>query len=324
MIELKSELLSKKNFADAVLLLVSLTWGIAFPLMHIAIQNVGPYRFLLAKYLFSTLIFVPFFLYYARQKRLITLMPFGFLLGLLYFFACLFQAQGLDRISAGRNAFITSLVVVIVPFLSPIFHRIYPKKVDVISIVFVLLGMYLLLDPFKNGTIQEGDILSFIGTIFFAVHLQTLQKIQKKFNEPIVFDFYQVLFISLFAFICCMGDLKSLLIFTHLSFSIWSILFSLGAIVMLAFFIQTKFQPMTTPSRAVLIYNLQPALAAFFSYFILDERMSGRAMIGAAIAITAVVSAQLYRLYKENQQKKIEEMALKHGGYPLSRLQEKS
>lgn len=292
--------LSRKTFADIVLLSVSLTWGIAYPLMHIAITGVGPYNFLLAKYFFSTLLFAPFVLFLVNYKKLLSLFPYGVLLGFLYFMACLFQAEGLHRIPAGRNAFITGLVVIFVPILSPIFHRTYPKKIDILTILLVLVGMYILLNPLSSVEFKQGDILSLIGTIFFTLHIQTLQKITQKFNEPKIFAFFQVFFITLFSLILIYvtKGMPGFMLYKDVSMEIWLTLFVLGAIVMLAFFVQAKFQNMTTATRAVVIYNLQPALAAMFSYMLIGEKMTAREMLGAAIVVFSVIGMQIYRFYK--------------------------
>ncbi len=303
MIKEKLFFLSKKTMADLVLLFFAMVWGLAFPLMHIAIRAIGPIDFLIIKYFFATLFFLPFVFLKTNEKRkkFLKLIPYGIILSLLYFCAAMFQAEGLQRIAAGRNAFITGLVVVIVPLLSPVFHGIYPKKFDVFAIVIVLFGMYLLLDPLHSQASWQGDLLSFIGTLFFAVHMQTLQKFSKKYDEPIIFAFYQMLFITLFSLtLASFLDFRAnILVATHMSLYILFILMALGLLVMSAFFIQAKFQPMTTPSRAVLIYNLQPAIAAFFAFFILNEKMSYQSILGGGITILAVVTAKLYRIYKE-------------------------
>ena len=157
--------------------------------------------------------------------------------------------------------------------------------------------MYILLDPFEMVEFKQGDLLSLTGTLFFTLHIQVLQKITEKFNEPKIFAFYQVFFITIFSTVMILATkgVNSFLLFRDISLSLWIILFILGAIVMLAFFIQAKFQSMTTPSRAVVIYNLQPALAAFFSYLIIGEIMSARSIIGAIVVILSIIVAQYIR-----------------------------
>lgn len=293
---------SKKTMADIVLLIVCISWGFAFPLMHMCVKAVGVYFFVSLKYFFAILAFLPFVVVYKEKSALIKLLPHGALLGFLYFTACLFQAYGLERISAGRNAFITSLIVVLTPLLSPFFLKTYPKKIDILNIILVLIGMYILLNPFHEHANMTGDILSFVGTIFFALHMQTLQKLGKKYKEPVLFGFYQVFFIFIFGTITLFFFEKKSIVETipHISSIIWGLLALLGAgVVGVSFFIQAKFQPRTSPTRAALIYNLQPAIAAFAAYLILGEMMSRRSVIGAGIVVFSVLGAQIYRHFRD-------------------------
>lgn len=290
MLNIQKNRLPESTFAEVVLLLACMLWGASFPVMQMCIQQVGPYYYMLIKHVFAVILFLPFLPLILRREKALLLLPFGALLGLLYFLACLFQAWGFERIPAGRNAFITALIVVVTPLLAPFFHAGKLKKNDAFGIVVVLSGMYLLLDPLHSEGNWWGDILTFCGTIFFALHMQTLQLIMKKYNRPFLFAFYQTVFLALFSFfpvVFFTNTAHSVL--TQTPLSIWLLFVFLGLLVV-ALILQLWLQPKTTPTRAALIFNLQPAFAALMSYFIMGEKMTSIALIGAFIMLWGVVT----------------------------------
>lgn len=278
----------ESSMAEIILLLACMLWGVSFPIMQMCILQVGPYYYMLIKHVFAVLLFLPFLPLIFRYKNDLALIPFGALLGGLYFLACLFQAWGFERIPAGRSAFITALIVIVTPLLAPFFNDAKIKKTDVLGIVVVLFGMNLLLDPFHSQGNWWGDILTFCGTLFFALHIQTLQRVMKKHNRAPLFAFYQTFFLMLFsAFPVLFFAYNTRTVFTQTPMHIWLLFVFLGLLVV-ALILQLWLQPKTTPTRTALIFNLQPAFAALMSYFLMGEKMSAQGLMGAFIMLLGV------------------------------------
>jgi drug/metabolite transporter (DMT)-like permease len=51
---------------------------------------------------------------------------------------------------------------------------------------------------------------------------------------------------------------------------------------------------MTTPSRASLIFSLEPVFATFFGYFINGESVSWRIAVGGLIILASILTSEFW------------------------------
>jgi drug/metabolite transporter (DMT)-like permease len=58
----------------------------------------------------------------------------------------------------------------------------------------------------------------------------------------------------------------------------------------------TVFQKMTTPTRAALIYTLEPVFGALFAVWYGGERLTTIAWIGGALIIAGMIVAEIWPL----------------------------
>ena len=62
---------------------------------------------------------------------------------------------------------------------------------------------------------------------------------------------------------------------------------------LLTTYVQTRYQKETTPTRAVVIFSIEPVVAAVLSYFMLGEVLGVPGMIGGALIIGGVLVSEL-------------------------------
>ena len=81
-----------------------------------------------------------------KQIRGMSMLEFkcGALAGLFLFISYYFQTYGLKYTTASKNAFITTLYVVIVPFLAWAVNHVRPKANNLIAAGFAVVGLALL------------------------------------------------------------------------------------------------------------------------------------------------------------------------------------
>jgi drug/metabolite transporter (DMT)-like permease len=60
-----------------------------------------------------------------------------------------------------------------------------------------------------------------------------------------------------------------------------------------AFTIQVWAQKHTSATHTAIIFSLEPVFAALTSYIVLDERLGGRGLIGAALVLAGILLAEL-------------------------------
>ena len=69
----------------------------------------------------------------------------------------------------------------------------------------------------------------------------------------------------------------------------------------LAFWIQTSYQRYTTPTRAVLIYNLEPVFSALFAVWLLNETLSSDVFVGGGLILIGMCFPSLFTLFKKRK-----------------------
>jgi drug/metabolite transporter (DMT)-like permease len=91
-------------------------------------------------------------------------------MGVLLLASYIFQTYGLTLTTPGKNAFLTSVYCVIVPFVSWFIVRKKPDKYNVLA-AFVCIAGIGFISLKSDLTIGLGDVLSLICGFFFALHI---------------------------------------------------------------------------------------------------------------------------------------------------------
>lgn len=153
----------------AALFLATLIWGASFVLMDFALDSV-PVLFILAVRFSGAAVIL--LLIGIRELRKLDrkYLGGGILMGVLLLAAYVLQTYGLSGTTPGKNAFLTAVYCVIVPFLSWPMLRKKPDKYNVIAafICFAGIGFISLKSDLTMGL---GDMLSLSCGVFFGLHI---------------------------------------------------------------------------------------------------------------------------------------------------------
>ncbi|CAN7237774.1 DMT family transporter [Rhizobacter sp. LjRoot28] len=60
-----------------------------------------------------------------------------------------------------------------------------------------------------------------------------------------------------------------------------------------AFWVQTRFQQATTPTRAAMIFNLEPVFSALLAFSFLGERQGPHVLIACALIVAGMCAAEM-------------------------------
>lgn len=292
---------SQRLRAEIALVILTIIWGLTFPVTRIVVAEMNSFALVFFRSLLATTVLLPFvFIKKEDRKDCFKFLPIGFLLGFLVYLSYLFQSFGLETITSARSAFLTNLTIIFVPLLSPLFQRQYPNYKDFISMFIAFVGMIFLTSPFDGSGLGAGDLWTITCAITFSIHIHVLQKIVKTFEKSKIFAFLEIMVMCLFAATFLpFAQNKGNVHFLPTSLESFAALFYLGAISMVATtMLQAKYQYKTTPERASLIYILEPLFAILFGYVILNESMTSKAMFGGSLIILAVVWVYFFQLGK--------------------------
>ena len=179
--------------ADGALVLVTITWGITFPVILNSVRFTDPFWFVVMRALIASLVLLPFVFkqLFKSNRRLIIA---GIWLGLFNGGTYVCQSIGLETISSASSAFITGTSVVIVPLLLPFFGLGLPRRIDIAGCFLALIGLYILTGANLHD-ISLGELWTLGGALFYAFTIVYLQRASSQTSEITLLTFYQIFFV---------------------------------------------------------------------------------------------------------------------------------
>lgn len=282
---LAGKLMSMRLKADLTLLLVAILWGSAFAAQRVAGQLGSVFFFNAARFLVAGLILLPIGVRHRIPRQQI---PWMAVAGTILFLGGGLQQAGLVTTTAGNAGFITSLYVVIVPFVMLVGWRERPHWLAVIAVFLAALGAFLLS---TGGSVQfrSGDLLELAGALFWAMHVVVLGKFASKF-ESISFSAGQLLVGSILNFAAAgLFERSNISVSAPLLQAIlYTAIISLG----LGYTLQIWGQKHTPPTDAAIILSLESVFAVLGAWLVLNERLAPIQILGCVIILAAVILSQ--------------------------------
>jgi len=212
----------------------------------------------------------------------------GIFIGVFLFLAFSAQTIGAQYTTAGKQAFLTGVNVVIVPFLGWILYRDRLDIYSIIASILCLVGIGFL--TLKNGSsINIGDILTLICAVLFAAHITLVGHYAKK-TDTIVLTITQMLTTSVLALLCALifepfpKEVPS----NAYSSMVYIIVFS----TMLGFSVQTIAQKYTTASHASLILCLESVFGSILAVIFLGDVFTPSMILGCIFILIGIIMAE--------------------------------
>jgi drug/metabolite transporter (DMT)-like permease len=276
-------------------------WGCTFVLIKDALTDATPLAFNLAR---MTLAFLVLAVIYRRHWREVTRRQLvtGAIVGLFLATGYQFQTAGLVKTTPSKSAFITGLVVVLVPLFSAI-PGIRPPGAKsprwnaFLGALLAFTGILLLTIPAASGhflpdfsSVNVGDVLTFGCTIGFAFHCLSLGHASPRIPyQPLAL--LQVGFCALF-----MAISMPLLEHPHLNLTPrLGIALAIAAVLATAaaFSIQSWAQSILPTTHTALLLTLEPVFAWITSFLIMGERLGLRPASGAILILAGIATTEL-------------------------------
>lgn len=279
-------------YSVVALFIVAGIWGSGFPIIKIALDSgVLPNAMVGIRFI------VAFFLMFIFLKIRGTVIKkeeikIGLGVGVLLFLAFSAQTIGAVHTSASKSAFITGANVVMVPFVYWILSKEKPKVIVYFTSILCFIGIGIL-SLERDITLNYGDTLTFIGSIFFAVHMVVIGLSLKNYN-PLTVNCFQMLSAGILGIIFNLFfESKSLF---ETSFNTSQVI-ALGIIIVfntfLCYLIQTSVQKFVLPSRVALILSTEMVFGAVFSVLIMGDLVTLKLVLGGIIIFISIIIAEI-------------------------------
>jgi drug/metabolite transporter (DMT)-like permease len=278
---------SERIKADLTLLLVTVFWGTAFAVLRIAMEHhVVHYLNGLRLVLGAVLLFPLAFWQkeHFEKKQL----PIILLTGVVLFFAAGLQMVGLATTTAGNAGFITSLYVVIVPFILWLGWGEKPSLLLLVAVVLAIIGGFLL-STGGSLHLMTGDLWVGASSLFWALHVVIVGRFAKRL-PPLIYASGQFFVAGMLSLVVgaflehpSQADFVAIL-----PSAIYTGIFS----VAVGFTLQVMAQKHTPAGDAALILSLEAVFAAFFGWLFVGEVLLPVQLAGCGLILLAVVLAQ--------------------------------
>ena len=277
---------------DLLLLVSALIWGFAFIAQRAGMQYIGPFTYNTIRFTMGGLFLLPIVykkkvLYKSSAKANF---KYGIILSLILFIASSFQQIGIIYTTAGNAGFITGMYVILVPIFGIVIGR-KTLKSTWIGALLAIAGLYFL-SASENISMNFGNLLVLISSLFWAVHVLLIDNFAKKV-EPLIIACIQFLVTSFLCFIA--------MLFTETS--TWSAIYSAlipliyGGIISvgIGFTLQIIAQKNAHPTHAAIILSLEAVFAVIGGILILKEVLSLNTFIGCLLMLTGMLISQLWK-----------------------------
>lgn len=214
----------------------------------------------------------------------------GLLVGVLTGLAYIVQTIGLQDTTAGKNAFLTTIYVLLVPFGSAVlFHEKLSKR-RYVAAVLMLLGIGILSLDGESGGLNRGDVLTLVCGVLYAAQIISVGRCNERM------DTYALIVLE-FAFAALTGLCWSLA--TERGMPIQWNMQSIGGILYVAVFstmlassCQNIAQKLAPTSHAALLMSLESVFGALSGVIFLGEKLTIRMGLGFLVIFAAVVLSE--------------------------------
>ena len=278
--------------ADLLLLLATFIWGTAFIAQKAGVADLGPLGFVGVRFLLSFLAVLPFAIYEIKTKSLPKQIPIWsiFWLCIAFFAGCAFQHYGLRSTSVTNAGFLTSLYVVMIPFIAWVCLRRPPQKFVWPASVLALIGVFLV-NGGKLEPLQTGDALIVACAAAYAFHIVLVTVVLQKVALPLSLAALQYGVCALLALPLPLfwGDIT----WTAIESSAWPLLYAGLLSGGLAYTLQIIAQQRTPPSDAAVILCGEALFAAMAAAILLGERLTPVAWGGCAMILAAMLFVEI-------------------------------
>ena len=212
----------------------------------------------------------------------------GALLGLFSFIGFSTQTLGLVYTTVSKNAFITAVNVVIVPFIGFILYRRKLDKIGVISSFMALVGIGVL-SLEADLSVNFGDFLTFLCAFGFAFHIFFTGEFTKKYNSYVltVTQFVVAFLLSLvLQIVTKQGHIEAST--TGLLGACYLGVFSTAV----AFLLQTICQSKVDQTKSAIILSTESVFGTILSVIIFHEILTPRMIMGCLIIFISIIVSE--------------------------------
>ena len=278
-----------KKLAKPMLFAAALIWGTSFFIMKNALDSLPVYALLAIRFTAGAILLSIVCLKKWKDFTVDYLWR-GAVVGGFLFTAYTVQTFGLSLTTPSKNAFLTAVYCVLVPFFTwMVVHR-RPDRYNIAAAVLCVAGVGLV-SLNEALTINVGDLLTLLCAVFYAAHIVAVEKLSPG-KDIYLITIFQFAFAALYSWMFALTTevfptqaLRDPAVFLPLAY-----LCVMATTVALLF--QNVGQIWSDPASASVILSLESVFGVLFSVLFYGDPVTARLVVGFALIFVAVLCSE--------------------------------
>ena len=266
------------------LILTTLFWGGSFLFTKIGLREIPPTLFVLTRFTLATLIMLIVFVQRLPSLNR-TIMRRGIIVGTALGLTNISFVFGVQGTSISRAGVLNNLFVLFIPLITRVVWRDRIGRINMGGIALAAVGIWLLATSGGVG-FNRGDLLSTICALFIAGHIITVSKVLRDD------DVYLISLVQ-FATVAVISGITTLIIpvppFNVSATGLMTVVYCAIFPTVICFTLQNVYQRYVTPTRAGLIYTLDPVWSLLAGFLVLGEHLRPLEWLGCGLIFLAAL-----------------------------------
>ena len=278
-----------KKLAKPMLFSAAIIWGTSFFIMKNALDSLPVFALLALRFTAGAILLSVVCIKKWKDFTLDYLWRGGIVGGFL-FLAYTVQTFGLSFTTPSKNAFLTAVYCVLVPFFTWAVVRRRPDKFNILAAVLCVAGVGLV-SLNEELSINIGDLLTLLCAVFYASHIVAVEKLSPG-KDIYLITIFQFAFAALYSWVFSLTTevfpaqaLKDPEVFLPLAY-----LCVMATTVALLF--QNVGQIWSDPASASVILSLESVFGVLFSVICYGDEVSVKMLCGFVLIFVAVVCSE--------------------------------
>lgn len=217
----------------------------------------------------------------------------GVLLGVVEGTGFVVQNIGLETTTPGRNAFLTAVYCVLVPFVNWVVVGRRPGANNVVGAALCLAGVGLLsLGGDLSLALGAGDALTLLSAVLYAVHIVLVSKLASA-HDVMTLTIVQIATSALVAlgFALALEPMPGAGVFTPDFLAALAYLVILASCV--AMVVQNFGQSKVPPAQAALLLSMESLFAVLASVVFYHEQVTTQMLVGFGLIFLAMLASEV-------------------------------
>ena len=275
----------------------ALIWGSSFVVMKDTMDAFEPSWLIGLRFLATALILTVVFAKRVRRALDPGTLRAGAILGVLIFAAYWTQTVGLNFTTPGKNAFLTDIYCVLVPFMFWFATRRRPTRYNLIAAVLCITGVGFVSLSGDQFAVGFGDLMTIVGGFFFGAHIVATAVLARE-RDAVVLTVYQfwvsgALGVLVGAFTEPAPELAAIPLPYYANMAYLVIMCT--CVAMVCQIVALKY---VHPAQAALLLSLESIFGVAFSVVLYGEALTVPLVAGFVLIFAAIVLSEAFPLRK--------------------------